>query len=262
MTEAGWGQRPGTTQPTGFGMPVLRALLCFSMFVLSSVALAAQVQVRESIIATAMRCSVIADSHQWLDCFYGSAQEMRQSLRLAPAPASQLRLTQTPPSGGTVYDADIRVSVLSAAVNCAKLEDDHKWLNCYYGSTDPIRLRLGLQPISPTAPSPVPLPQPDTVAAPAMSNVMAAAAGPAVATANGPTRYPVVSRVKSFSFNQLGVFTIALDNGQTWRQLAGDTNNAGHIGANEVITISRGAFGSYNLRIGKRSEFFKVERIP
>jgi len=240
---------------------VPRTLLCFGLSLLSGVAVAAPAPVRESVIATAMRCSVIADSHQWLDCFYGSAQQMRQSLGLAPALSDQVRLTQNPPSGGTVYDADIRVSVLSAAVNCGNLDDDRRWLRCYYGSTDPLRVRLGLQPISPPGTSPVVPIQRGAAATLAMPNDIAAAAGPALSPVNGPTRFPVVSRVKSSSFNQLGMFTVALVNGQTWRQLSGDTNNAVHIGANDVITVSRGALGSYNLRIGKHPEYFKVMRI-
>ena len=234
-------------------MPVLRALLCLCLLLLPPVAMAAPAPTREAVIATAMRCSVIADSHQWLDCFYGSAQQMRQSLRLPPAPNSQLQLTQNPPTGGAVYDANVRVSVLSAAVACGNSGEDRSWLNCYYGSADAMRIRLGLQPIS-SAPPPPP------AAGLATSGAIAAAPawspGPA-----SPGRFPLVSQVKSYSLDQLGMFTIALTNGQTWRQLSGDTNYAGHLNANAVITISRGAIGSYNLRIGKHPQFFKVDRI-
>ncbi len=241
-------------------MPVPRILLCFCLLLPSNVAVAAPAPIRESVIAIAMRCSVIADSRQWLDCFYGSAQQMRLSLKLAPAPSAQLQLTQNPPLYGTVYDTDIRVAVLSAAVNCRYLDDDRNWLNCYYGSSDPMRVRLGLQPLSLGGVSSALPAQPGVAAELAMSSNMASALRRPLKPPNTPIRFPVVSQVKSYSLNQLGMFTVALTNGQTWRQISGDTNYVGRIGANEMVTISRGAIGSYNLRIGKHPEYFKVRR--
>jgi len=242
-------------------MPVLRALLCFSMLLVSTVSIAVPAQIRESVIATAMRCSVIADSHQWLDCFYGSAQQMRLSLKLASAPNSQLLLTQNPSSGGMVYDANVRVSVLSAAVNCGSLDDDRKWLNCYYGSADQMRVALGLRPLSSSGVASALPAQPSL--APnglAMSSDTAGMPDRAVKSAKNPTRFPLRSQVSSYSFDQLGMFTIALTNGQTWHQISGDTNYADHLSAYDAITITRGAFGSYNMRIGKHPEYFKVRR--
>jgi hypothetical protein len=237
------------------GIPVPRALLHFCLFLISSAAIAAPAQVREAVIATAMRCSVIADSHQWLDCFYGSAQQMRQSLRLAPAPDVQMQLTQNPPSGGEVYDADARVSILSSAVNCGSLDDDRKWLNCYYGATNPMRSRLGLLPLSPGAPPPLWSPQPGQLAS-SMNTP-----GLPYRPADTPARFPMVSQIQSYSFDQLGTFTVVLANGQIWRQLSGDTNNANNLKANDMITISRGAIGSYNLQFGKHPKYFKVTRV-
>ncbi len=242
-------------------MTVLRALLCLPMLLVSTVSIAAPAQIRDSVIATAMRCSVIADSHQWLDCFYGSAQQMRLSLKLASAPDTQLLLTQKPPSGGTVYDANIRVSVLSAAVNCGSLDDNRKWLNCYYGSADQMRVSLGLRPLSPAGMASALPTQPGLAAnGMAMSTDTAGMPDRTLEPAKTPTRFPLQSQVRSYSFNQLGMFTIALTNGQTWHQISGDTNYADHLSANDAITITRGAFGSYNMRIGKHPEYFKVRR--
>jgi hypothetical protein len=232
---------------------VLRTLLCLILVVHVGIANATPVPARESVMASAMRCSVIADSHQWLDCFYGSAQQVRQSLKLAPAPDNQLQLTQNPPAGGTVYDAEMRVSILSAALNCGNLIDDRQWLNCYYGSGDAMRVSLGLKPLSPGIPALVLPPQPNAADGLAMPNQPF---GPA----NRPTRFPLRSQIKSYSFSQMGMFTMVLDNGQVWRQLSGDTNYVGHLSTNEVVTISRGAFGSYNMRVDRRPEYFKVRR--
>lgn len=229
---------------------MLRALLCFCMLLVSNTVIAAPVSIRQHVIANATRCGVIADSRQWLDCFYGSAQQMRQALGLAPAPDAQLQLTRSLPSGGQVLDADVRISILSATVGCDSLNDDGKWLHCYYAATNPMRARLGLAPLSPTAP-PLPAQLASGMNAPA----------PSLMPARSAIRFPEVSQVKSYSFNQLGMFTVVLANGQIWRQLSGDTNNADNLKTNNTITISRGAIGSYNLKIGKHPQYFKVTRV-
>jgi hypothetical protein len=255
----GYGGSGLTKNWSALETPALRILLCFPLLLLAEFADAAPVPIRESIMAAAMRCSVIADSHQWLDCFYGSAQQMRQSLKLAPAPDSQLQLTQNPPVGGTVYDAERRVSILSAALNCGSLGDDRRWLNCFYGSSDPMRVSLGLKPLASGGSSPILLPQPNAADGLAISGGLAASGAPFGPT-NGPTRFPLTSQVKSYSFSQIGMFTIVLVNGQVWRQLSGDTNYVGHLSTDDVVTISRGALGSYNLRVDKHPQYFKVRR--
>ena len=53
---------------------------------------------REDVINGLTRCAALTDDRQWLDCYYGAAQPMRSQLGLPPAPASQLKLLQTPPS--------------------------------------------------------------------------------------------------------------------------------------------------------------------
>jgi hypothetical protein len=51
---------------------------------------------RDAVMDGAQRCEGIPDNRVWLDCFYGSAQPMRASLGLAPAPESQTRLVPAP----------------------------------------------------------------------------------------------------------------------------------------------------------------------
>ena len=50
-------------------------------------------------MAGAARCAGIADDRTWLDCFYGSAQPMRATLGLPPAPPAQTKLV--PPPGAS-----------------------------------------------------------------------------------------------------------------------------------------------------------------
>ena len=57
-------------------------------------------------------------------------------------------------------------------------------------------------------------------------------------------------------------FTVALQNGQVWQQMAGDTGVAQfRSGRTHQVTISRGAMGSYDLRFNDRNATFKVLRL-
>lgn len=57
-------------------------------------------------------------------------------------------------------------------------------------------------------------------------------------------------------------FTVVLQNGQVWRQVAGDTDIAQfHPGRTHQVTIARGVFGSFDLRFNDRNATFKVQRL-
>jgi hypothetical protein len=57
-------------------------------------------------------------------------------------------------------------------------------------------------------------------------------------------------------------FTVVLQNGQVWRQMAGDTGIAQfRSGRTHQVTISRGVLGSYDLRFNDRNLSFKVQRL-
>jgi len=70
----------------------------------------------------------------------------------------------------------------------------------------------------------------------------------------------ITAGVTEYSFNPLGRFVVFLDNGQIWRQLDADTGRAIFASGN-MVTISRGAFGSYNLRLVGQNALFKVRRV-
>ena len=59
-----------------------------------SLTIPAQARPRDDALAGAVRCAVIGDSKQWLDCYYGAAQPVRAALGLAPALAAQVQLAQ------------------------------------------------------------------------------------------------------------------------------------------------------------------------
>lgn len=72
----------------------------------------------------------------------------------------------------------------------------------------------------------------------------------------------LTANVTAVVFNPLGRFTVTLANGQIWKQLDADTGTARFKNkGGDVVTISRGALGSYNLVVEGRSAMFKVKRI-
>ena len=72
----------------------------------------------------------------------------------------------------------------------------------------------------------------------------------------------ITANVADVAFNPYGRFTVFLDNGQIWQQLQGDTDLA-HFrkGKDNVVTISRGMLGSYNLVVNDTPHYYKVKRI-
>ena len=72
----------------------------------------------------------------------------------------------------------------------------------------------------------------------------------------------ITAMVTDYAFNPYGRFTVFLDNGQIWRQIDGDTDQA-HFSKREKdqVTIERALIGSYNLSIAGHAHVFKVKRI-
>lgn len=209
---------------------------------------------RDDVMAGAFRCAAIGDSRQWLDCYYGAAQPVRAALGMQPAPAAQVRLASAPPAGSPPPgDTAVRDSVMSGAFRCTSLGDDRQWLNCYYGAAQPMRARLGLSPAPQARAMPVPAPVPGP-------QFGQKAAPPADIPANADH---ITARMESYKFDKLGWFTVTLDNGQIWKQVAGDTTYAKwkKPAASYVARVSHGFLGSYNLQVQGQPGLFKVLRV-
>lgn len=224
------------------GLP-LRAFLTGVAFLLGR-CFAAQALPLDDVMANAYRCGGIADSRQWLDCYYGAAQLVRAALGMSPVTENQARLSASPPTAGTPQDMKIRGEVMAGAARCYVSNNDRVWLDCYYSSAQPLRSVLGLAPFQRTT-----LPG-------AVSNGEVAA----VPALTPPSR--VASRITSYSFDWDGMFTVTLANGQIWRQLQGDTEFAHWKKKPEayLVTITKGALGSSNMRVQGAPGSFKVER--
>lgn len=231
----------------------------------------AQARARDDALSGAFRCVVIADSRQWLDCYYGAAQPVRAALGLSPALATQLKLVESPPSGGEPPDQAIRDEVVSAAAACMRVTGDRPWLDCYYAAAMPMRAQLGLSAPR-TAGLSAPVPQ--LASLPASQSGPAAPLGPppmprGMSLFNGIFNNvtPVVRDMpmKSFVLDGKGAFTVTLVDGEVWQQL--DEDQIYHPAdwrkpASEMlVTISPDAMHTFVLVVSGDNRMHKVRRI-
>jgi hypothetical protein len=244
------------------GLIVAAVLVLGGLFVPDT----AQARAREDVLANAIRCGGIAQDRAWLDCYYGSAQPMRASLKLPSVPPSQLDLARSAGQGGVI--GGTRQEVLSLAIRCGGVAPDRDWLSCYYGAAQPMRAKLGL-PSAPQKNAPGLTPGRMAASAPAR---------PAIPTSQ-PARMPpgpglleglfggkktVVekSRMASYSVGQDGFFIATLANGEVWRQTSGTPDARWtHDATMREVEITRGVLRSFNFRVDGDPTLYKVQRI-
>ena len=214
----------------------------------------AQQRPRDAVMADAYRCSAIGAPRQWLDCYYGAAQPARVQLGLPPAPRSQIALSLSPPaSTASPQVAAIRDAVMASALRCYATENDRAWLDCYYAAAAPMRSELGLSAPAQT----VPVPLPPSIQAGATPDRLAS-------RAPAPGRVDhVATRMASYTFDRDHIFTATLANGQTWRQVSGDTQNAHWTkpASDYSVKITRGSFSSYNFQVEGFPQVYKVDPV-
>ena len=117
-----------------------------------------------------------------------------------------------------------RDEVMSGAARCAGISDNRTWLDCFYGSAQPMRALLGLPPAPPAQMKLVPPP------GAAYVSPDAARYAPPPEKSRGffadilGTSRPIVSDMPmaSYKFARDGTFTVVLKNGQAYRQEESD----------------------------------------
>jgi hypothetical protein len=232
-----------------------------------SLAAPAQARPRDDALTGAIRCGVVADSRQWLDCYYGAAQPVRAALGLGSALPAQIKLAASPPAGGQPRDEAVRDDVVSAAAACARVTGDHPWLDCYYTAATPMRVQLGLS-ASQTAARPAPVPQIASAAHPATP-----AGPPPMPRKTGlfsgifSSPKPIVrdAPMRSFVLDDKGAFTVTLADGQVWEQLAEDEiyhRARWHKPASDMlVTITPDAMHTFLMTLRDEGYIYKVRRI-
>jgi hypothetical protein len=117
-----------------------------------------------------------------------------------------------------------RDEVMSGAARCAGISDNRTWLDCFYGSAQPMRALLGLPPAPPAQVKLVPPP------GAAYVSPDAARYAPPAEKSRGffadiiGTSKPIVSNVPmaSYKFARDGTFTVVLKDGEAYRQEESD----------------------------------------
>jgi len=206
---------------------------------------AAQARPRDDVMINVYRCAGQASTRVWLDCYYGAAQPQRVALGLPPAPPAQVALVTTPPAPGVPQDLAARDTVIAAAARCGSAAAERSWLDCYYAAANPVRAILGLAPAS--GPAAEPPRKNDGLMADLFAKSEVRGAG----------------RMASYHFDARGFFTVELANGETWRQLDGDSTYAHWFKKPEtyVVTVTSGALGSSNLRVKGDPHSYRVRRV-
>lgn len=216
----------------------------------------AQARTRDDVMGSAFQCGHLGDDRAWLDCLYGAAQPVRSELGLPPAPGNQAMLLEQASDPNPSKKSALRDEVLGGIAHCYDVANDRVWLDCYYQSTQPMRVSLGLTPLSGISKSAVGSAElPATQARPGSSGLL---------TGFIPSEHSrFVSRVTSYSFDADGRFTVTLANGQTWKQSPADDAQARwKKPANAYLaTVSPGAFGSTNFRVQDNPHQFKVRPV-
>ncbi|HET7085665.1 MAG TPA: hypothetical protein VFI23_12890 [Rhizomicrobium sp.] len=237
-------------------------------------ALPAQARPRDDALSGAFRCAGIADSRQWLDCYYGAAQPVRAALNLPGALPAQVRLAAAPPVGGVPRDETVRDEVMSGAAGCIRVAADRSWLDCYYAAAMPMRVQLGLatpqnMPQNASRPAPqiasaAPVPPPRPVA-PAGPPPMPRNTGLLNGMFNNIK--PVVRHVpmQSFTLDKDGAVTVTLSDGEVWKQPAEDAVyhpvRWRKPASEMLVTIAPDAMHTFTMTVDGESRFYKVRRI-
>jgi len=232
----------------------------------------AQARPRDDALTGAIRCGVVADSRQWLDCYYGAVQPVRAALGLGSALPAQIKLAASPPAGGVPRDEAVRDQVVSNAAACMREAGDRPWLDCYYAAAAPMRTQLGLsapQAAARVASVPAPVPQPVFVpqppAPPAGPPPMPRSRGLFTGVFNNPK--PIVKNMamQSFVLNDKGAFTVTLADGQVWEQVEEDEiyhkARWRKQAAEMEVTISPDAMHTFIMTVEGEGKIYKVRRI-
>lgn len=116
-----------------------------------------------------------------------------------------------------------RDEVMSGAARCAGIADNRVWLDCFYGSAQPMRAILGLAPAPPAQIKLVPPPGAAYSSAESSRYAPPQKSRGFIADVFGSSK-PFASNVpmESYKFARNGTFTVVLKNGQTYRQEESD----------------------------------------
>jgi hypothetical protein len=162
---------------------------------------------------------------------------------------------------------DTRDDVYAAMQRCRILQDDRAWLDCAYGTQQPMRAKLGLAPapefqqrlVPPAASSPYASSPASAVAPQRMQpSVQPHRKASFLQILTGSAPPVAVSALASVQYDSQAAFVATLQNGQVWHQVNADGARV-HLKVGTRITVTPGALGSYNLQASDTPHIYKVE---
>lgn len=160
-----------------------------------------------------------------------------------------------------------RDDVYAGSARCAGIADDRTWLDCFYGSAQPMRARLGLPPAPASQTQLVPASGPAYVP-PAQARPVAGPPPMPEASSDFGDLFggkPLVSNVRmaSYSFDANGIFTVTLEDGEVWQESSSWPTLAKWKlpAASYYVSILPGVLGSYDLKVRGMKGYFKVHRL-
>jgi hypothetical protein len=160
-----------------------------------------------------------------------------------------------------------RDAVMEGAARCDGIADNRVWLDCFYGSAQPMRSLLNLPPANPAQVRLVPPPGAEPRRTPAM------AARTREPEQSGGLWADLVSSTKpessnmamtKYEFGRNGAVTVTLANGQVWRQLGSDLRRArwDQPAASYRVDINAGPGDTFDMRVrGEKGVVYRMRRV-
>ena len=160
-----------------------------------------------------------------------------------------------------------RDAVMDGAARCEGIPDNRVWLDCFYGSAQPMRSLLGLAPAPESQTRLVPGPGAAYGSAGSAARPRRAPAkeesGGFFAALVGNTK-PIADDMPmtAYGFGRDGRFTVTMADGHVWQQAESDILHAKwkKPAQSYKVTINNGSAPDlYNMRVG--GEIYKVTRV-
>ncbi len=172
------------------------------------------------------------------------------------------------PNGVPALAEPTRDAVMAGAERCEGIPDNRVWLDCFYGSAQPMRAVLGLRPA----------PESQTRLVPGPGTAYGGAAAPLRASARQPSREksggfwsdlvgntkPLAANMAmtAYGFGRDGKFTVTMADGHVWQQAESDIRSANWTGPAQSYkaTINYGTAPEFfNMRVN--GVVYKVTRV-
>ncbi len=157
-----------------------------------------------------------------------------------------------------------RDAVMDGAARCAGIPDNRVWLDCFYGSAQPMRALLGLSPAPETQTRLVPGPGMGYGGAPAPQRPQVKAKSEGFFSSLLGNTEPVASKMPmtEYGFGRDRKFTVTMADGHVWQQAESDIRLAkwNKPAASYRVTITNSsAPGLYDLWVD--GGIYKVTRV-